>query len=176
MIIQYRYICKHTIIYQNRFWHRSIMTFYRHYIDVIMTMMASQITSLTVVYSIGYSDADQRKHQSSASLGFVRGIHRDRWISRTKGQLRGKWFHLMTSSWDIMQRTPSIMHAARGLSHWSAVRVPRNIYLSISLGYSVGTGAVTGPTNHYHCGYIFHVNRTKTVNTDKSNNYMNILF
>ena len=54
--------------------------------DVIITMMASQITSLTVVYSIAYWDADQRKHQSSASLTFVRGIHRDRWIPRTKGQ------------------------------------------------------------------------------------------
>ena len=38
--------------------------------------MTSQITSLTmVVYSIVYSGADQRKHQSSASLAFVRGIH-----------------------------------------------------------------------------------------------------
>ena len=70
-----------------------------HYIDVIMTTMASQITCLTVVYSTVYSDADQRKHQSSASLAFVWGIHRDRWIPRTKGQLRGKCFHLMTSSW-----------------------------------------------------------------------------
>ena len=33
-----------------------------------------------------YSDADQRKHQSSASLAFVRGIHLDRWIPRTNGQ------------------------------------------------------------------------------------------
>ena len=64
-----------------------------------MTTMASQITSLTVVYSTVYSDVDQRKHQSSASLAFVRGIHRDRWIPRTKGQLRGKCFHLMTSSY-----------------------------------------------------------------------------
>ena len=70
-----------------------------HYIDVIMTTMASQITSLAVVYSTVYSDADQRKYQSSASLAFVWGIHRDRWIPRTKGQLRGKCFHLMTSSW-----------------------------------------------------------------------------
>ena len=31
-----------------------------HYDDVIMTTMASQITSLTVVYSTVYSDADQR--------------------------------------------------------------------------------------------------------------------
>ena len=47
-----------------------------HYNDVIMTTVASQITSLTSVYSIVYSDADHRKHQSSASLAFVRGIHR----------------------------------------------------------------------------------------------------
>ena len=49
-------------------------------------------------YTTVYSDADQSKHQSSASLAFVWGIHRDRWIPRTKGQLRGKCFHLMTSS------------------------------------------------------------------------------
>ena len=46
-----------------------------HYSDVIMGVMASQI-SLTIVYSTVYSGADQRKHQSSASLYFVRGIHR----------------------------------------------------------------------------------------------------
>ena len=47
-----------------------------HYYDVIMDAIASQITSLTIVYSTVYSDADQSKHQSSASLAFVRGIHR----------------------------------------------------------------------------------------------------
>ena len=72
---------------------------HHHYIDVIITTMASQITSLTIVYSTLYSGADQRKHQSSASLAFVWGIHRDWWIPRTKSQLRGKYFHLMTSSW-----------------------------------------------------------------------------
>ena len=41
-----------------------------------MGTMASQITSLTIVYSTVYSNADQRKHQRSASLAFVRGIHR----------------------------------------------------------------------------------------------------
>ena len=41
-----------------------------------MGAMASQITSLTIVYSTVYSDADQRKHQSSALLAFVWGIHR----------------------------------------------------------------------------------------------------
>ena len=41
-----------------------------------MGTIAFQITSLTIVYSTIYSDADQRKHQSSASLAFVRGIPR----------------------------------------------------------------------------------------------------
>ena len=48
----------------------------RHYDDVIMDMMASQITSLTIVYSTIYSGTDQRKYRSSAPLAFVRGIHR----------------------------------------------------------------------------------------------------
>ena len=47
-----------------------------HYGDVIMGTIASPITSLTIVYSTVYSDADQRKHQSTASLAFVWGIHR----------------------------------------------------------------------------------------------------
>ena len=43
--------------------------------DVIMGAMASQITSLTIVYSTVHSGVDKRKHQSSASLAFVRQIH-----------------------------------------------------------------------------------------------------
>ena len=64
----------------------------RIYSDVIISTMASQITSLTVYWTV-YPDAEQRKHQSSAPRAFVWGIH------RTKGQLRGKCFHLMTSSY-----------------------------------------------------------------------------
>ena len=52
----------------------SVLT--AHYDDVIMGAIASQITSLTIVHSTVYSDADQRKYQSAASLAFVRGIHR----------------------------------------------------------------------------------------------------
>ena len=51
-----------------------------HYNDVIMGAIASKITRLTIVYSTVYSDVDQRKHQSSASLAFVH-----RWIPRTNG-------------------------------------------------------------------------------------------
>ena len=47
-----------------------------HYDDVIMGLMASQVISLTIVYSTVCSCTDQRKHQSSASLAFVREIHR----------------------------------------------------------------------------------------------------
>ena len=46
------------------------------YSDIIMSTIGSQITSLTIVYSVLSSGADQRKHQSSASLAFVQGIHR----------------------------------------------------------------------------------------------------
>ena len=57
----------------NRFyWCRS----WFHYCVVIMSAMASQIASLTMVYSTVYSGADQRKHQSCASLALERGIHR----------------------------------------------------------------------------------------------------
>ena len=93
-----------------------------HYIDVMMTTMASQITSLTVVYSTVYSDADHRKHQSSASLAFVRGIHRDRWIPRRKGQLHGKCFHLMTSSC-ITIRAGTFLHM--GSIRWYPTLVGR---------------------------------------------------
>ena len=55
-----------------------------HYNDVVVSAMASQITSLTIIYSTVLSGADQWKHQSSASLALARGIHR--WITRKRGQ------------------------------------------------------------------------------------------
>ena len=63
-----------------------------HYSDVIMGALASQITSLTIVYSIVYSDVDQRKHQSPASLAFVRGIHRGPVNSPHKWSVTRKMF------------------------------------------------------------------------------------
>ena len=70
-----------------------------HYDDVIMTMLASQITSLAVVYSIVYSGINQRKIKALRHWPLCGKFTGDRWISRTNGQLRGKCFHLMTSSW-----------------------------------------------------------------------------
>ena len=69
-----------------------------HYGDVIMGTMASQITSLMIVYPTVYSDIDQRKHPNSASLDFVRGIHRSPVNSRHKGPVTRIFFQLMTSS------------------------------------------------------------------------------
>ena len=63
-----------------------------HYNDVIMGAITTQITSLAIVYSIVYSDADQRKHLSSASLAFVRGIHREPVISPHKWPVTRKIF------------------------------------------------------------------------------------
>ena len=70
-----------------------------HYNDVIMGAIASQITSLTIVLTTVYADAEQRKHQSSASLVFVRGIHPGPMDSPHKWPVTRKCFHLMTSSW-----------------------------------------------------------------------------
>ena len=63
-----------------------------HNIDVIMSKMASQITSLATVYATVYSGADQRKHQSSASLAFVHGIQRWPVNSPHKGPVTRKMF------------------------------------------------------------------------------------
>ena len=63
-----------------------------HYGDVIMGPITSQITSLTIVYSTVYSDADQRKHQSSASLAFVWVIHRGSVNSPHKWPVTRKMF------------------------------------------------------------------------------------
>ena len=57
-----------------------------------MSTIASQITSLTIVYSTVYSGTDQRKHQSSASLAFVQGIHRGPVNSPHKGPVTRKMF------------------------------------------------------------------------------------
>ena len=64
----------------------------KHYSDVIMRVMASHITSLTTVYSTVYSGTVQRKHQSSASLAFERGIHRWPVNSPHKGPVMQKMF------------------------------------------------------------------------------------
>ena len=59
-----------------RIWIIKYHTSHIHYSDIIMSTMSSQITGVSIVYSIVCSGAEQTKHQNSASLTFVRGIHR----------------------------------------------------------------------------------------------------
>ena len=101
-VISTQTLTRHVITYQ---WGANAHALWRdcnsaivHYNDVIMGVMASQIISLTIVYSTVYSGSDQRKHQSSASLAFVRGIHRWPVNPPHKGPVTRKSFHLMTSS------------------------------------------------------------------------------
>ena len=56
------------------FSHHIASYIHDHYNDIIMSAMAPPITSLTIVCSTVYSD--QKEHQSSTSMAFVRGIHR----------------------------------------------------------------------------------------------------
>ena len=63
-----------------------------------MGAIASQITSLTIVYSIVYSGADHRNIKAPRHWSLCGEFTGDRWIPRTNGQWRGKSFHLMTSS------------------------------------------------------------------------------
>ena len=75
-----------------RFFKVRIIIRKMHYKDVTMGMMASQIPSLTIVYSTIYSGPDQRKHQSSTSLAFVRGIHWSPVNSPHKGPVTWKMY------------------------------------------------------------------------------------
>ena len=68
-----------------------------HYSEVIMSAMVSQITGVSMVCSNVCSGADQRKYQSSASLAFVKGIHRWPVNSLHKGPVARKISHSMTS-------------------------------------------------------------------------------
>ena len=98
-----------------------------HYDDVIMGAMASQITSLTTVYLIVYSDADQRKHQSSASLAFVQGIHRGQVNSPHKWPVTRKTIPfddvimvpLLHSEAPAIWKSPIMWFQLHGIAHFA---------------------------------------------------------
>ena len=104
---------------------------YDHYNDVIMSAMASQITSLTIVYSTVYTGANQRKHQSSASLAFVRGIHRWPLSYPHKGPVIWKMFPFD----DVIMRSPFIAQDDR--SYRSSLHGSGNFNIRFLLQCSV---------------------------------------
>ena len=80
-----------------------------------MSEIASQITSLTIVYSIAYSDADQRYHRSPASLAFVRGIHRGPVNSPHKWPVTRKMFQFDDVIMEVRQATGNVWKYDRGV-------------------------------------------------------------
>ena len=108
-----------------------------------MTMLASQITSLTVVYSIVYSGVHQRKHQSSASLAFVREIHRGPVNFPHKWPVTRKMFPFDDV---IMWMIPYIMYQTGPFKFRWAIG---HIYYSSYYHHQVGS------INLSHCCHIF---------------------
>ena len=120
-----------------------------HYNDVIMDTIASQITSLTIVYPTVYSGADQRKHQSSASLAFVCRIHRRPVNSPHKWPVTRKMFpfddvivYLYSVSWSSATKfwieADANYHWVRSVWLQSILRYPAwwNIYAYIFLSHA----------------------------------------
>ena len=92
---KYTYIHIHiyTYMYQLVFRMNYHIYAFTYYNDVMMSAMESQITSLTIICSTVYSGVGQRrKHQSSALLAFVRGIHRWPVNSPHKGPVTRKTY------------------------------------------------------------------------------------
>ena len=96
-----------------------------HYSDIIMSAMVPQFTSLTIVYSSVYSGADQRKYQSSASLAFMRGIHR--WPVN-KSRWGGALMFSLICTWTRRWKSLLCEHRAALLAFWQhgrPLRFPR---------------------------------------------------
>ena len=95
-----------------------------------MDAIVSQITSLTIVYSTVYSDADQRKHQSSESLAFVWGIHRGPVNSPHKWPVTRKMSPfdnvIMVQDYGI---SSTVMHYAIKIQQISGLQCMWQIYL-----------------------------------------------
>ena len=135
-LAQAMYCCltEPTIIWSNVgllskvFYGNNLRAVSQHYSDAIMGAIASQITSLTIVYSTVSSDADQRKHQSSTSLAFVRGIHWGPMNSSHKWPVAREMFPLV----DV------IMRIAHGLIISMGSEFVKNI-----LQYLCGTSELT---------------------------------
>ena len=106
-----------------------------HYNDVKMNVMTSQVAGLTIVYSTVYSGADERKHQNSLSLAFVRGIHRSPMNSPHKGPVTRKMFpfddvimhwvsmHLVVTVKCMIVRTQTWAHQML-LRSWKPIAAP----------------------------------------------------
>ena len=95
-----------------------------HYNDVIMGAIASQITSLPIVFSTVCLDTNKKKYQSSASLAFVRGIHRRPVNSPHKGPVTRKMFPFDDV---IMKGTRNIIHERSCVHSSHVIAQPQSV-------------------------------------------------
>ena len=102
-----------------------------------MGTMASQITSLALVYSTVYSGADERKHQSSASLAFVQGIHREPVNSPHKWPVKRNMFPfddvimcIRVCTTEIQSQVEDILYGATLYDNWTFLSQKRGTWNS----------------------------------------------
>ena len=123
-----------------------------HCTEVMMCAVASQITNLMIVYSTVYWRADRRKHQNSASLVFVRGIHRWPMNSPHKLPVTRKMFTPVTSSRQIVWLpsaseitvTKMVVAGIKSTQYTSfCISMTKQRHLQLTLQY-----CVTGPSYH----------------------------
>ena len=122
-----------------------------------MGAMASRITSLTIGNSTVFSVADQRKHNSSESLAFVRGIHRWPVNSPHKWPVTRKCFHLMTSSWKWCKpRTHQFTYyiGRLRLNHW-LIFTQIQMYLPQEWSFCVKLKGYNRPALSQDCGFLW---------------------
>ena len=124
-------------------------TIRKHYDDVIMSAIASRFTSLTTVYLIVYSRADQRKHQSSASLAFVRGIHRRPVNSPHKGPVTRK----MVPFDDVIMRlaVPPHWDGLNSISRWISNFIHHKVWSEITYPFQT---SMVQPLKSLSCVYL----------------------
>ena len=140
----------------------------QHYNDVMMGAMASQITSLTIVFSTVYSGTDQRKHQSSASLAFVRAIHR--WLVNSvhKWPVARKMFpfNYVIMDWDNkLLLGPMLINCVK--LHYTDGNIMHRFVggFNVSGPRSMSPYGVTRPQRINVC-YSYFLQRNSTVSTE----------
>ena len=116
------------------------LALWQHYSDVIMGQMASQITGILVVNSTVWSGRDQRKHQSSASLAFVWGVHRWPVNSLLKGPVTRNMFPFG----DIIMN---------GTNAPVPLKLPWRIWVMICTNLSVILILTKAQQNHIHISW-----------------------
>ena len=149
--------------------HYYVINVVSHCSDIIM---ASQITVVSTVCSAACSGTDQRKHQSSAWLAFLRGIHRSPMDSPHKGPVTRKIFPfddvIMKQTRMPMIQQPSdeyIRSRHRHMHHSSLWPLARHNVMSPLLWRHNGRDGVS---NHQPADFFLnHLFRRRWKNTSK---------